>query len=86
MNAIRIYTTVEQDGEIHVENLPLKKGQQIEVILLAEQTGKGATEFLTAKGLLESSIVGLWSDRTDISNSPEYARQLREQAQRREQA
>jgi hypothetical protein len=86
MNAIRIYTTVEQDGEIRVANLPLKKGQQVEVILLAENIGKGAVEFLTAQGLLESGIVGLWRDRADIGDAPDYARQLREQAQRRERA
>jgi len=84
MNAIRVYTTVEQDGEIRVENLPLKKGQRVEVILLAEHPSNGAVEMLTAHGLLESEIVGLWQDRTDIGDSPDYARQLREQAQRRE--
>jgi hypothetical protein len=86
MNAIRIHTTVEQDGEIHVANLPLKKGQHIEVILLAENTSDSPTEFLTAQGLLESEIVGMWRDRSDIADSPDYARQLREQAQRRELA
>lgn len=83
MNAIRIYTTVEQDGEIHVANLPLKKGQHVEVILLAEPTSNGAGELLTAQSLLESEIVGLWRDRTDIGDSSDYARQLREQVQRR---
>lgn len=86
MNAIRIYTTVEQDGEIHVANLSLKKGQRIEVILLAENASNGAVEFLTAQGLLESEIVGLWRDRVDIVDSSDYARRLREQAQRRELA
>jgi hypothetical protein len=35
---------------------------------------------LTAKALLESGVVGLWKDRTDIGDSVEYARTLREQA------
>ncbi len=86
MNAIRIHTTVEQDGEIRVANLPLKKGQRVEIILFAENSSDNAAEFLTAQGLLESEIVGLWRDRADIGDSPEYARRLREQAQRRELA
>jgi hypothetical protein len=86
MNAIRIHTTVEHDGEIRIANTTLKKGQQVEVILLAENTDKGAVAFLTAQGLLDSEIVGIWRDRADIDDSLDYARQLREQAQRRERA
>lgn len=36
MDAIRIYTTVEQDGEIHLANLPIKRGQRVEMIVLPE--------------------------------------------------
>jgi hypothetical protein len=28
-------------------------------------------------------VIGIWSDRTDIPDSPEYARQLRQQAEQR---
>ncbi len=41
---------------------------------------------LTDKGLVDVDrfeIVGLWADRTDIGDSVEFARQLREKAQRR---
>jgi hypothetical protein len=86
MNAIRIHTTVEQDGKLRVANLPLKKGQRVEVILLAENTDTGEPAFLTAQGLLVSEIVGLWRDRADVGDSPDYARSLREQAQRQELA
>jgi predicted RNase H-like HicB family nuclease len=41
-------------------------------------------QFFTAKELLESGLVGLWADRTDIGDSVEFAQQLRERAQRRE--
>ena len=37
---------------------------------------------MTAKDLLESGLAGIWKDR-DIKDSVAYARQLREQAQRR---
>jgi hypothetical protein len=38
---------------------------------------------MTAKDLLESGLVGMWKDRDDIKDSAAYARELREQAQRR---
>ena len=38
---------------------------------------------LTARELLQSDLVGLWADRTDIDDSLLYARQLRQQAERR---
>ena len=38
---------------------------------------------LTAADLLASGLVGLWADRTDIGDSREFARRLREQAQMR---
>jgi hypothetical protein len=38
---------------------------------------------LTARELLQSGLVGLWAGRDDIDDSLSYARQLREQAERR---
>lgn len=38
---------------------------------------------LTGRRLAASSLVGIWSDRTDLPDSPEYARQLRRQAEHR---
>ena len=38
---------------------------------------------LTARDLAASELVGLWADRTDLPDSPEYARQLRRQAEHR---
>lgn len=39
----------------------------------------------TGKDLLASPIFGMWADRTDIDDSAEYARELRERAWRRAQ-
>ncbi|MBC7249922.1 MAG: hypothetical protein H5T62_06510 [Anaerolineae bacterium] len=36
MNAIRIFTRSEKDGELLLQNLPVKKGQAVEVIVLTE--------------------------------------------------
>ena len=38
---------------------------------------------MTAAELLASGLVGLWEERTDIGDSREFARRLREQAQTR---
>lgn len=34
MNATRIETTIEVDGELHLTSLPVRKGDRIEAILL----------------------------------------------------
>ena len=46
------------------------------------KTPKGA-EVIAA--LRKSGVVGMWKDRTDIGDSSEFARQLREKAQTRGQ-
>ena len=86
MDAIRIYTTVEQDGEIHLSNLPLKRGQRVEMIVLPETAAPAERPPLTAGALLASGLIGLWEGREDIVDSLEFARRLRDQAQRRSQA
>lgn len=83
MNAIRLYKVLEHDGELVLKGLPYRKGQKIELIVLNEVPAQDQTSLLTADKLLHSGIVGLWKERTDIVDSSAYARQLREQAQRR---
>ncbi len=41
------------------------------------------TQPLTAADVLQSELVGLWADRSDIDNSLAFARQLRQQAEHR---
>jgi|SRR5579859_1438674 len=78
---IHIQATIERDGEVHLSNLPVKRGQQVELsIRLAPEAASG----LTAQQLLASDVLGMWQDRADIDDSVTYARQLREQAQRRD--
>jgi len=47
-----------------------------------EQT-ESSPQPLTARTLLQSEVVGLWADREDIGNSLDFARQLRQEAERR---
>jgi hypothetical protein len=36
MSSIRVRTTVEEDGELHLRGLPLRKGDEAEIIVLTE--------------------------------------------------
>jgi len=83
MEAIRLHKLVEKDGQIMLKNLPFKKGQSIEMIVLIDSNDKSTAQPLTARKLRTSGLIGLWKDRDDISDSAEYARQLREMAQNR---
>ena len=83
MEAVRLQRVIENDGELLLTDLPCKKGQQVEVIVLSEPLASPQLQRLTAKRLLESRVIGLWQDREDVTDSATYARQLREKAQRR---
>ncbi len=84
METIRLHKIIEKDGEILVTGLPYRKGQRLEMILLPESPSTHPKPRLTASQLLRSELVGLWKDREDIEDSADYARQLREQAQKRD--
>lgn len=83
METIRLQKIVEKDGEISVTGLPCKKGQSVEMVLRIESSSMSGRSPMTARKLLHSGLIGLWKDREDIQDSAEYARRLREQAQRR---
>ena len=83
MEAIRVQQTIQKRGELTLRNLPVEKGQQVEVLLLFSPSEKSKRPRLTARQLLHSDIIGLWKERRDITDSTTYARQLREQAQKR---
>lgn len=82
MEALRIRKTLEKDGEITVEDLPCKKGQEVEMIVLLEAPAPRQKRLPTVRDLLESGLVGMWADRTDIQDSAAFARKLREEALR----
>ncbi len=84
MEAIRLHQTIQKDGELSLTDLPVVKGQQVEIVLLLNPVSAEAKRpVMTAQQLLNSGLIGIWKERTDISDSTAYARQLREQAQRR---
>ncbi len=83
MEAIRVQQIVAEDGKVIVTGLPYKKGQAIEIILLLQPKRTVPSSRLTVRQLRESGLIGLWQDRNDIQDSADYARQLREEAQKR---
>jgi hypothetical protein len=83
MEALRLNTIIKKDGEIVMRGLPYKKGEQVEMILLAQPSAKHKRRALTSRQLRRSALIGLWKDRDDIKDSASFARQLREQAQTR---
>ncbi len=84
MEAIRLHKVVDRAGELVVKGLPYKKGQHVELILLIEHPATAQQPHMTAQQLLNSELIGLWKDREGIEESCIHARQLREQAQKRE--
>jgi hypothetical protein len=83
MEAIRIEQIVTEDGKVVITGLPYEKGQVVEVIMFPQPKSPEPRGRLTVRQLKQSGIIGLWKDRTDIEDSSVYARELREQAQKR---
>lgn len=75
---------VSSDGSLHLD-LPVgieEAGKEVQITVEpAPSTGNRRT--MSASDLLHSGLVGMWADRTDLSDSREFARRLREQAQMR---
>ena len=83
MEAIRVRKKIEKKGELNLHNLPLDKGQEVEVLVLINSPVEPLRPRLTARDLLHSGLIGLWKDRQDIGDSVDYAQKLRDQAQHR---
>ena len=86
MNRMVVSSKVGSDGILHLD-LPLGADQaNREVQVTVEPVAAAAVAAkptLRACDLLNSGLVGIWAGRTDIGDSREFARRLREQAQTR---
>lgn len=80
MQAIRLQQTIEEGSEIHLSDLSVFQGQEVEVIVLISPLSESKKTF-TVRQLLDSGLIGVWENRTDIKDSLTYARQLRNQPQ-----
>lgn len=81
MTRIIVKSQVGSDGVLHLD-VPVGSAQAgMDVQVTVEPASKPAT--ISAADLLQSGLVGMWADRTDIADSREYARRLRDEAQTR---
>jgi hypothetical protein len=83
MEAVKVQQVMAKDGEVLLTGLPYRKGQTVEILVFPEPAAPPPRERLTVGRLRRSGLIGIWQDRDDIGDSSVYARQLREQAQRR---
>ncbi len=75
------YQGTVRDGQIRFDNEPeLPEGAQVILVVVGPPEGQKA---LTLGTLLDSPLTGMWADRADITESAEFARQLRERASQR---
>jgi len=80
MQALRLQQIVEKDSEIYLSDLPVFQGQVVEVIVLISPLPEPKKTF-TVRQLLDSGLMGVWENRTDIKDSLTYTQQLRDQSQ-----
>lgn len=55
MHAVRIETVIETDGELHLKELPWRKGDRVEVIVLRPQTDAEARREEALQRFLEQA-------------------------------
>jgi hypothetical protein len=86
MKRIVVKARVSSDGVLHL-HLPIGQTEaDKEVQVTVEATAPaplGKQQTLSACDLLNSGLVGMWAERNDVGDSREFARRLREQAQKR---
>lgn len=86
MNRIVVKARVSGDGHLHLD-LPVgmqEAGQEVQVsVEVVSPLAVAPKLTLRASDLLHSGLVGMWADRSDIGDSRDFARRLREQAQTR---
>ena len=83
LKPITIDLIVEEDGKLILSDLPIKRGEQVELELRFPNGNSASQKPLPWIGaLLASDLPGLWSDRDDLEDSPAFARRLRARALR----
>jgi hypothetical protein len=87
MNRMVVTAKVGSDGSLHL-HLPVgaeEAGKEVQVTV-EPIPSVGKLRAMSASDLLHSGLAGMWADRTDIEDSHEFARRLRELAQIRRRA
>lgn len=87
MKRMVVTARVSSDGVLHL-HLPIgqtEADKEVKVTVEAATPPVEKRQTLSAYDLLHSGLVGMWAQRSDIGESREFARRLREQAQIRSQ-
>jgi hypothetical protein len=88
--AIQLNSNILNDGELFLKNVSLKRGQEVEIIILFKNNKKEKSlpnktapkkklhepKYMTGKDILKAA--GLWAHRSDIENSVEFVQRLRQ--------
>ncbi|HTU91635.1 MAG TPA: hypothetical protein VMF69_16245 [Gemmataceae bacterium] len=86
MKRMVVTARVSSDGVLHL-HLPVGQTEADKEVQVTVETAvlspQGNQQTLSACDLLHSGLVGMWAERSDIGDSREFARRLREQAQSR---
>jgi len=76
VQAIRIYKDVDKDGELYLQNIPCRKGQRVEAILLIDADLAAGIESAQADPLM--TLCGLGKEIWAGVGPDRYAQELRE--------
>ena len=85
MKTLALRTDIPESREVHLtlpRDVPTGPAEIVLVIDSDERPAAGPAKIRTFGDLLASGFVGSWADRDDITDSAEFARQLREQTWR----
>jgi len=84
ITAYKQKVTIKSGGLVSLRSPRLKPGTKAEVIVLVEPAENTIERSMTGADLLKSGLVGMWAARKDIGDSLEFARELRNKAEKRD--
>jgi len=82
MEALKVNGKISEDGKLIVDETLAVPAGDVEVIILRSPT-KLFQRHHAVESLSELPACGIWKDRSDISDSGEYALKLRRQIEER---
>jgi Ethanolamine utilization protein EutJ (predicted chaperonin) len=85
ITALKQKVTIKPGGLVSLRSSRLKAGTQAEVIVLVEPAENPVGKSMTGADLLKSGLVGMWAGRKEFADSLEFARELRDKAEKRSQ-
>ena len=81
-------TVSEQSIVEELRRIPQERWREVLALIRSLQSGRQPSTaerpILTGADLLGSDLIGMWAGRTDITDSLEFARQLRRAAEHRQ--